>query len=77
MSKERGKFGVPIGQTDDQELIARVKKHLGKEYLGWTAGQIQSSVDGDYGDPDPKSKAGHQALGDFTACGGSGPKRKA
>lgn len=72
----KGKFGTPVNKLGDPELKKRIKDHLGEEYSKWTPGQIQSSVDGPYGQPDPRSMAGEKAWGDFTATGGSGPKKK-
>lgn len=77
MFQEKGKFGIPIRdlQQSNPQLFNRIVTHLGSEFVGWTAGQIASSVDGDYSEADPRVIAGWKASGDFTALRGSGPKK--
>jgi len=76
MVEEKHGFGTPIEKIDNPELKERTKKHLGKEYLAWTPGQICSSVDVCYGQADPRIVAARKAQGDFTAAGGLGPRGK-
>lgn len=70
----RGKdWGTPVRdlKETDPALYERIRTHLGEEYLDYTPGQIVSSVD----NQDPRSVAAEKAWGDFTAAGGTGPKK--
>ena len=64
-----------IRLSGDQLLIQRVARHLGQEWLDGTLGQAAHYADGNYGQPDPRVQVANNAWGDFTAQGGSGPKK--
>lgn len=78
--RERGKsYGTPVKDLKevDPKLYERIKTHLGDGALEFTCGQIQTTLDGDYGQVDPRVLAAQKAVGDFTAMGGNGPKANA
>lgn len=72
------KTGATIAESGNQELIKRVRSHIGKGALHLTKDQVAGYIDGgDYGGiPDPRSRAAYKQTGQETAKGGGGPKPK-
>lgn len=73
------KTGPTIAESGDQKLIDRVSSHLGPDVVkNYTKDETAAYVDGgDYGGtPDPRSRAAYKQIGQETAKGGSGPKKK-
>lgn len=72
------KTGPTVEESGDENLIQRVRKHLGKDALKLTKDQIAHYLDGGHygGVPDPRSLAAHRAHGQTTSAGGSGPEPK-
>jgi len=74
MDKKESKFGTTLRGLENTHPAdyARIVHHFGEEYLDWTLGEIAHYADVDC---DPRVRAANAARGDFTAIGGSGPKR--
>ena len=58
-----------IGNSGDKELIERVKRHLGEEYLGMPVGVAAQFDTGDLDNSDPRIRASNNVTGDFTRRG--------
>ncbi|MBU1323171.1 hypothetical protein KKE75_03900 [Patescibacteria group bacterium] len=76
MPGEEIKTGPTIRESGNQELIERVKKHLGEKFLDMTEEVAAQFDTGDLEDSDPRLRATLKILGEETAKGGSGPKKK-
>jgi hypothetical protein len=77
---KRGKYGTTLKELKktNPELVQRIIDHHGNSIPNienLTPGEIQQ-MDSDYGQADPRVAASNKALGDFTAKGGKGPKKK-
>lgn len=76
------KYGLTLAQaqTANPTLYWRIVNHLhlDKSYNQWTVDEIAAYLDGgDHGGPpDPRSRAAYKSLGEWTARGSLGPKKK-
>lgn len=72
-----GKFGADLETLKEVDPAAaeRIEQHFGGDAQRYTLGQL-GHLDVSYGQADPRSEAGNDAIGDSTARGGSGPNKE-
>lgn len=71
-SMTEGKTGPTIRESGNEELIERVKTHLGEEFLDMTVDQAAQFDTGDFDNSDPRIRASNQAYGEETRRGSRG-----
>ena len=58
------------------DLVKRVREHMGEEFLDMSPEMAARYDTADQINSDPRSQCGAKAIGEMTATGGSGPKKK-